>query len=160
MTKTYSFTSNNTNTSKFFLNSNPRTNYSEMLDDIITADIIDKNKYLFKGINTSYIGDEPIIITGSYLKADDSFIKATKFLANYKKNKSLYKIPFIIGKLYTLSDGTRVIFYDDEIQIGFDTYKYSDFGNIAFLNDLTTTKKSAIINIFTGGIDNIKINIL
>lgn len=166
MTKTYSFTTNNknNNTGTFFLNSKPITDYSKTLDDIITADITDKNSYLFKttsnDIYTSLIDEKPIILTGSKLKADNSFIKATKFLANYKKNKNLYKIPFIIGKMYTLSDGTPIIFYDDEIQIGFDTYNYSDFSNISFLNNLTTTKKSMIINIFTGGIDNIKINIL
>lgn len=164
MTKTYYFNKNTKNNiyGKFFLNNNGKS-YSEILDDIITADVIDKNSYLFtsaSSYNTSLIDDEPITLTGSKLKADDSFIKAAKFLANYKKNKTIYKIPFIYGKMYTLSDGTPIVFYDDEIQIGFDTYKYGDFNSYAFLSSLTAPKKELIINIFTNGIDNVKINIL
>ena len=164
MTKTFTFSSkkNNNNTGTFFLNNNT-TNYSKTLDDIITADLIKKNDYLFETntpIFTSSIDTTPIIINGSKLKADDTFIKATKFLANYKNYKKTYKIPYILGKMYELSDGTPIIFYDDEIQIGFDTYKYSDFGNYTFLNGLTNTKKNMIINIFTTGLGGIKINIL
>jgi hypothetical protein len=152
MKKTFTFTTNDNN--KFFLNNNG-TNYSEILDNIIAADIIKKNDYLF----TSPIEND-FIITGGNLKADDSFIKATKFLANYKTNKTKYNIPIILGKMYTLSDGTPIIFDEDEIQIGFDIYKYNDFGNLNFINSLPSYKKTTIINIFTGGLGNIKINIL
>ena len=62
--------------------------------------------------------------------------------------------------MYKLVDGTPIIFYDDEIQIGFDTYKYKSFSDNLFLNNLTTTTKNVIINIFTSGLGNIKINIL
>lgn len=155
MTKTFNFTTKKNNTSKFFINTSK--SYSEILDDIIAADIAKKNDYLFN-TTPSYIDDE-YIYTGGALKGDNMFIKAATYLANYKSKKS-YKIPFILNKMYTLSDGTPIIFYDDEIQIGFDTYKYNDFANISFLNGLTTAKKNIIINIYTTGINNIKINIL
>ena len=61
--------------------------------------------------------------------------------------------------MYTLSDGTPIIFYDDEIQIGFDTYKYSNFNNISFLNSLTPKTKNTIINIYIKGNANININL-
>jgi hypothetical protein len=109
---------------------------------------------------TSLIDNNPIIITGSKLKADDDFIKAANFLANYKNYKKIYNLPYILGKMYKLSDGTPIIFYDDEIQIGFDTYSYNDFGNIKFLNNLTSTTKDIIINIYTSNAGKIKINIL
>ena len=153
MTKTYKFTSTNNNNSinkKFFLNSYKPKSYSEILDDLIIADVANKNSYLFT-------------TTPSYtaaLKDSDSFTKAAKFLANYKTYKKTYKLPFILGKMYELTDGTPIIFYDDEIQIGFDTYSYSDFSNISFLNTLSAPKKKIIINIFTDGLDNIKINLL
>lgn len=172
MTKTFNFkTKKNNNNSIFFNsynNSSNITDYSAIIDNIIADSIIKKNSYLFDcdkkndaDIFTSLIGDTPIILNSSTtLKADDDFIKAAMFLANYKTYKKTYNIPFILGKMYKLSDGTPIIFYDDEIQIGFDTYKYSNFSNLSFLNNLATTTKKTIINIYTGGLGNIKINIL
>lgn len=169
MTKTYKFytknNSNSTNNSSIFLN-NKSTDYSEILDNIITADIIKKNSYLFDDTYDPIIDalnkntyTSPIILTSSNLKFDDKYIKATKFLANYKKYNKKYNLPYILGKMYKLSDGTPIIFYDDEIQIGFDTFKYSDFDDFSFLNNLTAKTKKTIINIYTFGTGNIEINL-
>ena len=161
MIKTFDIKNGNTNKIKFF--NNGSTNYSKILDDIILTNIIKKNDYLFKknsgaDIFDSLIGNKPIIINNSsILKADNDFIKAANFLANYKK-KTI--IPFTYGKTYTLSDGTPIIFYDDEIQIGFDTFKYSDFSDFSFINGLTNATKKIIINIYTTGAANININLL
>lgn len=154
MTKTYKFTSNpNYTNSTFFLNTSTEPkNYSDILDDIITSDVIKKNNYLFDTYTPSFT-------FGGTLKSD-KFTKAAKFLANYKKYKKLDTIPFIFGKMYELNDGTRIVFYDDEIQIDADTYKYSDFTDFTFLNGLTTNKKKTIINIFTAGMGDIEINLL
>ena len=62
--------------------------------------------------------------------------------------------------MYTLSDGTPIVFYDDEIQIGFDTYKYNDFLNFSFLDGITDNTKKIIINIYTTGAADININLL
>ena len=161
MIKTYKFTTKKNNNTTFipFNNISYEPNYSEIIDNIILSDIKKKNSYLFNIDNsdsTTYIP-----LSSSYLKADDKFIKAANFLANYKKNKKIYKtIPYILGKMYTLSDGTPIVFYDDEIQIGFDTYKYSDFSDLSFLNGITDNTKKIIINIYTTGADNININLL
>lgn len=167
MTKTFNFyTKNNSNNDSIFLGTKP-TNYSTILDDIITTGIINKNKYLFNynkkandDLIDALIGNDPIILTSSTLKASDEFTKAATFLANYKKYKKTYNLPYTLGKMYTLSDGTPIIFYDDEIQIGFDTFKYSKFNDISFLNSLKTNAKNTIINIYTNGINNININLL
>lgn len=153
MTKTFNFYSKKNNTNNSFFLKNKPTNYSSILDDIIASDIIDKNSYLFK---KDY---DDIILTGSNLKDSNDFAKATAFLANYNTKKS-YKLPFILGKMYTLSDGTPIVFYDDEIQIGFDVFKYSKFADLSFLNNLTTKTKKIILNIYTFGNSNIEINIL
>ena len=148
MTKTFSFTSKkNNNNSKFFLNTG-YTNYSKAIDDIILADITKKNNYLFGDNNYSYtIDDEPIILSGK-LNNNDEFIKAANFLANYKTYKKKYiTLPYELNKMYTLSDGTRIVFYDDEIQIGSLFYKYSDLNNLAFLNTIDEPTKKIIINI-------------
>ena len=146
--KTFSFTSKkNNNNSKFFLNTG-YTNYSKAIDDIILADITKKNSYLFGDNNYSYtIDDEPIILSGK-LNNNDEFIKAANFLANYKTYKKKYiTLPYELNKMYTLSDGTRIVFYDDEIQIGSLFYKYSDLNNLAFLNTIDEPTKKIIINI-------------
>ena len=86
--------------------------------------------------------------------------KDTIHHANYKKYKNSYSIPYIYGKMYTLSDGTPIVFYEDEIQIGFDSYKYADFSDFNFLKSLSTNTKKTIINIYTNGAANININLL
>ena len=152
MIKTYKFTTKKNNNTTFipFNTISYEPNYSEIIDNIILADIKKKNSYLFTSDSTTYIP-----LSSSYLKADDKFIKAANFLANYKKNKKIYKtIPYELGKMYTLSDGTPIVFYDDEIQIGFDTFKYSDFSDLSFLNGISDDTKKAIINI------SININLL
>lgn len=165
MTKTFNFYTKNNNSS-IFLDNNKPTNYSSILDNIITTDIIKKNSYLFNikkaddDLIDSLIGNDPIILTGSTLKVSDEFTKAATFLANYKKYKKTYNLPFVIGKMYTLSDGTPIIFYDDEVQIGFDTFKYTKFADFSFLNGLTKKTKKTIINIYTFGIGDIEINLL
>ena len=149
MIKTYTFKNNN-NTKSSFSFPNKFINYSKILDDIITTDVIKKNNYLFA---EKYFGDS----TKKTIIGDDEFTKAAKFLANYKKNKSI-KLPFIYGKMYKLNNGTPIVFYDDEIQIGFDFYSYSDFENLSFLNNLNESTKKTIINIYLNGSDA-KINI-
>jgi hypothetical protein len=162
MTKTFTFGKTNNNKSNYSFLANPSsTNYSKILDDIILADIIDKNQYLFDKTkkesadifldNTS----EDIILTGG-----PKLYNAAKFITNYKLYTKKYNLPFTLGKMYTLTDGTPIIFYDDEIQIGFDTYKYSSLSNLSFLNSLTTDTKKIIINIYNAGSANIKINLL
>lgn len=157
MTKTFTFGTKKNNNG-FIYSCNDKLNfkpsYSKIIDDIILADIKKKNDYLFDTIYTS-------TPKYSYLKDDENdLIKAMKFLANYKTIKKSYKLPYILGKMYTLSDGTPIVFYDDEIQIGFDTYKYTDFSNLSFLNGITDNTKKIIINIYTTGAANININLL
>lgn len=157
MIKTFNY-SKNTNNNPFYGNT---TNYSKILDDIILADIAKKNSYLFKNYEDDYLDD--ILINAKPKKEpkfDNDFFKAAKFLTNYKKLKKNYTIPFKLNTTYTLADGTPIIFYDDEIQIGFDLYKYSTFSDLSFLNSLNKNTKDIIINIYTKSATNININIL
>lgn len=157
MKKTIYTFNNNTNNASF----HNTTNYSKILDDLIAADLIKKNSYL-KNYTTAGIIDDDFIdcmmkdsakkhsgifIDSIALKDDNKFIKAANFLANYKKKADIAS-KFIFGKTYKLTDGTPIIFYDDEIQIGFDLYSYDDFKDIIFLKKLPTTAKNIIINIY------------
>ncbi len=160
---TTTFKINNTSNDNYTF---PTTNYSTILDNIIAANIKATNKYLNCGtIDDDFISTmmadskkkHMFDLTGSYLNDDDKFIKAANFIANYKKTTK--KLPFILGKTYKLINGTPIIFYDDEIQIGLDLYSYSDFGNIKFLNTLNEPTKKIIINIFNAGNSKITINL-
>lgn len=144
-------------------------NYSTILDNIIAANIKANNKYLFDykdkrdDLISALIADSKKnslhFSSGIILNENEKFLKAANFIANYGKT-TYKKLPFIIGKIYKLIDGTPICFYDDEIQIGYDIYSYNDFSNITFLNTLSAPKKDIIINIFNAGNKNIKINII
>jgi hypothetical protein len=96
-----------------------------------------------------------IFNTANNLNENIEFKKAANFLANYNKMKTF---PYIIGKLYKLIDGTPVMFYEDEVQIGHDVYTYEEFNDISFLNTISEPKKKIIIDIFTNGL-NVNIEI-
>lgn len=149
--KTYTFKTNNN------INNIPsNTNYSEILDNIIFTDVIKKNDYLFnEPIKTTYTDSFVDAIVDSifdkntitYTLKDGDFANACSFLANIKKGTS----PFKFGKIYKLNDGTPIIFYDNEIQIGYDCFAYSDFASFDFLNAITPKTKKTIIEIFANG---------
>lgn len=153
--KTYTFNLNNTNKNTFH-----SANYSKILDDLIHADIMEKNYYLNNDYNKSTgdiyfdnmigINSGDIKISNNGLKDADAFTKAANFLANYGNNN--YKFPYEYGKTYTLNDGTPIIFFDDSIQIGFDLYYFKDFKKINFLNSITPKIKKNIISIYTNGL--------
>lgn len=134
-------------------NNNYGTNYSKILDNIILDSVIKNNSYLFKSAKKK--SDDDLIdamfndintYKYKHLKADDDFISACNFLANYSKANA-YTIPYKMNTLYRLSDGTPIIFYDDEIQIGTDLYKYNMFSDIDFISSLKPEIKKTIINI-------------
>lgn len=151
---TYTFgKKNNKSFNSFHTSSKP--NYSKILDNIIIADVTNKNSYLFGKNNTASI-DSALLGASTY---DSKLDAAIDFLANYKKTKNYY-LPFKLNTMYTLSDGTPIIFYDDEIQIGFDTFKYADFSSLGFINSLTPKNKKIIIDIYMSGNANVNINIL
>ena len=157
MITTYTFGKKN-NGNKFFHTSS-KPNYSKVIDDIILADLIDKNSYLFNNnTKNDYLDD--LILNAKPTKYNDTLLDAaTKFLANYKKPKKSYILPFKLNTIYTLTDGTPIIFFDDEIQIGHDSYSYSDFANTSFINSLAPSKKKIIIDIFTKGGEDINITL-
>lgn len=145
--KNFTFKTNN-NTFSF----PESTNYSKILDDFIANNIKENNKYLTDAIIKHDLGiNTDNIVTGSsLLKSNNKFAKAANFLANYAKfNKQ--SIPFKFGKVYKLANGTPIIFYDDEIQIGFDLYSYADFANFNFINLLSENTKKTIIEIYANG---------
>jgi hypothetical protein len=155
MITTYSFGKKNTNNNTFFHTSS-KPDYSKILDDIIITDIIDKNDFLLKDYSTKKADADYFMSKTS----SPALLKATKFLANYKTYSKKYTLPYIIGKCYTLSDGTPIVFYENNIQIGYDFYDYEDFDDLSFLKNLTAAKKKTIIDIYIKGAKNININIL
>lgn len=144
-------------TTIYTFNNTKKTNnadYSKILDSIIADTLMKNNKYLFK--DAKKIEEDALIdalfddmkkCNDTSLKGDIEFAKACAFLANYGKNKKSHAIPYKLNTLYRLADGTPIIFYDDEIQIGTDLYEYADFDNLDFINSLKPETKKLIINI-------------
>lgn len=144
-------------TTIYTFNNTKKTNnadYSKILDSIIADTLMKNNKYMFKDTKKK---EEDALIDALFddikkckdtsLKGDIEFAKACAFLANYGKDKKSYTIPYKLNTLYRLLDGTPVIFYDDEIQIGTELYEYADFDNLDFINSLKPEMKKLIINI-------------
>lgn len=154
--KTYTFKTSDTKNNTFFLNNNKPTNYSQILDDLILSSVVKNNSYLFNVTTPKSNLIDSLIKKSNIGTIDADYISATKFLANYKKTPK--KLPFILGKVYKLNNGSAICFYDDEIQIDADIYSYSDFANFDFINTLSPKTKKTIIDIYVNGI-NINISL-
>ena len=163
MTK-YTF-SLNSNPSTFYAPKYKSTDYSKILDDLINADIIDKNPWLTASnknsdtitikFNEKWYKTDDDIIDAIIKNANGSeFAKACKILENYGNKK--FTCPFIKDKIYYLADGTPFYLTDDYITIGFDTYYFYEFGKPTFLAGLTESMKKTIAEIY---IDGLKITI-
>lgn len=159
MTTTFTFSKKNNNTNNPFRFNNSSSNYSKIIDNGILADLIKKNSYLFKTTQKKN-EDADIFLANLGKTYSDDILKAANFLANYKKYYKKYTLPYTLGKMYTLTDGTPIVFYDDEIQIGFDSYSYSDLSDLSFIDALSAPTKKIIINIYTNSAANININLL
>lgn len=145
--KKYTIKINNKKNGSF----NNSANASKALDDLIFAGLTKMNPYLKKTKSDSLLDamfdeagfdtDDHIIISNrsSILKDDfdTDFAKAAKFLASYTPNKK-----------YILSDGTPIVFFEDEIQIGYDLIPLYKLSSPKYYTLFTPETKKTIINIF------------
>lgn len=156
--KLYTFNFTSTNNSKQTKKTNnfskyaKQTDYSKILDSIILNNVINTNTYLTKTATDKAVEEA--------FKANTSIKYSLSTYAAYLVNliKSKTNFPFKFGKKYITNNGTIIIFYDDEVQIGTDIYSYEEFEDELFLNNLEQPKKKIIIDIFAPG-KNISINI-
>lgn len=155
--KTYNYTKiNSTPNNSINFSSNTSTNYSKILDDLIYADIADKNKYLFTGGTTKNTSDIYLdkIIDSCNTKTY-TLNGAIKFITNGKTYKNNF--PYKIGETYYTEDGTPIIFFEDSIQIGFDLYYFYELNAPIFIKNITPKTKKHILDIYA---DGLKISIL
>lgn len=173
--KKYTFTFNNSNTSKNiftcpFSSTCKSTDYSKVLDDLIAADIKEKNPWLY---SSSYTSTCPLA-TGKKIKINinptinddletafiygDKFdkkynidlIDAYNFLTNLGTN-----CPFKKNTTYKLSSGDYIEVTDDYIHINDKMYFFNLMDNYFFTN-LNNNLKKTIATIY---IDGLKITI-
>ena len=158
---TFNNSINTTNNGSFHTNN---TNYSALLDAIISSNIKKTSSYL----NDDYTDDSKLldammyeaklknaIDLGKALKGND-LIAAAKFLASYNTKKYI-KLPYQFGHIYYI-DGTPIIFHYDSIEINGTEYYYDEFNDLSKLN-LSNTNKKLIIDIYTNSNITIDINI-
>ena len=166
--KKYTFNLNN-NPSTFYAPKYNSTDYSKILDDLIAADIKDKNPWLYttnkctttcpfsnkcnsnikikiNGINDDL---ETAFIYGNKFTNDD-YNKAFNFLANL-----CYDCPFKKNTTYKLSSGDYIEITDDYIHINEKMYFFNLMDNDFFYN-LSSKMKKTIAIIY---IDGLKITI-
>lgn len=159
--KKYTFNLKNNN-STFYTPKYKSTDYSQILDDLIAADIKKNNPWLYgndtietngkikiKLNSNNYINDdlETAFIHGT--KFDD-YSKACKFLANLGTT-----CPFKKNTTYKLSNGDYIEITDDYIHINDQMYFFNLMDNTFFYN-LGENMKKTIATIY---IDSLKITI-
>lgn len=154
--KTYTFSTQNNNNNSIFRNiffNKKETDYSALLDSIISSNIKKTNTYLNK-IEDDILIDNLIAEakTKSSKSLKDDFIIALTYLANFGATT---KLPFKLGHTYYFGGTTPIIFHLDSIKIGGIEYYYDDLLNKTFA---PATKKT-IIDIYLNGNKNAKINI-
>lgn len=153
--------SNNTsNTCPFFNKCNKSTDYSKILDDLINADIKEKNPWLYTTsssytpgntikINYNINDDDDIITTAcKTLEYNDALNKAFKFFANY----NIGTCPFKTNTLYKIGDDIKFMILIDGILINDKMFFFDDFNDYSFLNLLTKKEKKTIATIYTDGL--------
>lgn len=156
-TMTFYNTKKSNTSKKNFRSTNDLTDYSKILDALITGNVKAKNPYLFSDYKETIYGytkKEPVTFDITLSKNDtcsgcplksickkDAFEDAIIFLANYKHyGKDDYD--------FKLDDGTPVKFWGDgSIQIGYDLYYPTDnYENIYEILD--EPQKKNIIDIY------------
>lgn len=156
--KNYTFKINNNNNNIY--NKSNETNWSKIIDDLILSNIKDsspnlksildsrKEKNFIESMITDSNSKLRILDCDNCCNINCPLYKAANYINTYKKNTTF---PYILGKTYKLSNGTPIIFYDDEIQIGFDTYSYDLFSDFSFIDSLADDIKKTIITIYANG---------
>ena len=162
--KKYTFNLNN-NPSTFYAPNYKSTDYSKVLDDLIAADIAEKNPWLYGYTSTSSNNPkikitlknndsfdtlEEAFIFGNKKKYNITFNDACKFIAGLKLN-----CPFKKNTTYKLSSGDYIEVTDDYIHINDQMYFFNLMDDAFFLN-LGEKMKKTIATIY---IDGLKITI-
>ena len=162
--KKYTFTIKN-NPTTYYTPSYKSTDYSKVLDDLINADIKDKNPWLFTTSTTCKatcpfnnictpkinITDSDDIITTACktLEYEDNLKKAFKFFANYNLGGFC---PYKMNKLYKINDDIKFMILIDGILINDKMFFYDDFNNLSLMNALSANMKKTIATIYVDGL--------
>lgn len=140
--KKYTFKLDNTKK----INNESTNNYSKIIDDIISANVIKNNPYFdsipsttkSKTINIDiHLGKKSPKYDKKSFDYGDIF-NALKTIYNLKNEKPMYDF-----KLY---DGTPVKMFSDEIQIGYDLIPLTGFTR-EYYNSLSESTRKHIIDI-------------
>ena len=136
------------------------TDYSKVLDDLIAADIAEKNSWLGSTYTSKnnpkakiIIGNKTNNLLGeihSILNKKDEYDEAIKFLDSYNfcNLTSMYKPK----TLYYLADGTKFMILEDGILINSKMFFFDDLNDNIFLYGLNKKMKKTIAIIYTDGL--------
>ena len=158
MTK-YTFSLKNNN-STFYAPKYKSTDYSKVLDDLIAADIKDKNPWLFGNDTITTSGNIKIKLNNNKFYDDD--LETAFIFGGEKKTiklndaynfliKLAYDCPFEKNKTYKLSNGDYIEITDDYIHINDKMYFFNLMDDTFFYN-LSNKMKKTIATIYVDGL--------
>lgn len=164
--KKYTFTIKN-NPSTYYTPSYKSTDYSKVLDDLIAADIKDKNPWLFGTTTTTTTPctNCPLNCNNKIkIKFNNSFddLEEAFIFGNKKKTIKLndaynfllnltYNCPFKKNTTYKLSSGDYIEVTDDYIHINDEMYFFNLMDGNFFYN-LSNNMKKTIATIYVDGL--------
>lgn len=164
MTK-YTFSLNDinktSNTCPFYNKCNNSINYSKVLDDLIAADIKEKNPWLYSTSSSYNTGNTIKIKINSANDTNDlenAFLFGDKYKTTYTFDDAYdffinlaTKCPFEKYKEYKLSNGDIIEITDDYIHINEKMYFFNLMNN-AFFYNLSKKMKKTIATIYVDGL--------
>lgn len=153
------FTSNNT--CPFYNKCKKSTDYSKVLDDLIAADIKDKNPWLYGNDTITTSGNLKIKLNGFDNYDDDSLETAFIFGGENKKftlsdafgflKNLAFECPFKKNITYKLTSGDYIEITDDYIHINDQIFFFNLMDEYFFAN-LGKKMKKTIATIYTDGL--------
>ena len=157
--KKYTFTIKN-NPSTYYTPSYKSTDYSKVLDDLIAADIKEKNPWLYGNDTITTSGNIKIKLNG-FNTNDDDLETAFIFGGDNKKyyysdacnflKKLAFECPFKKNTTYKLSSGDYIEITDDYIHINDQMFFFNLMDDLFFAN-LGKKMKKTIATIYTDGL--------
>ena len=152
---------NNNNTCPFY-NKCKSTDYSKMLDDLINADIMEKNSWLNTGKKTIKTCTPIIDYTYTNIDTGDLLSDIHTILDKKEAYEDAYKFfatlnpfgtcPYKMNKLYKIGNDIKFMILIDGILINDKMFFYDDFNNFDIISDFTPKMKKTIATIYTNGL--------
>ena len=147
----------------FYDKCNKSTDYSKILDDLINADIAEKNPWLFGNNDNTTTTSGNIKITLKNKPTNNLLGEIHAILnkkdeyddyINYINTFDIFNLcnMYIPKKLYKTTNGDSFMILDDAILINGKMFFFDDLNNNTFIDSLNSFTKKTIATIYVAGL--------